>query len=350
MKRLDLASIMRLGELGDFIIPFTLRVVSDLGVADLLGDGPLPVAEIAAKTGAHEASLHRALRALACKGVFTEPEPGVFALTPLAEPLRSDHPMSLRDVFTLLPSDTQAWARFDHTIRTGEPAFDVAHGTDYWSYLAAHPDESGRVDLWMRSINHLHLRTVLPYFPWAQLSTVVDVGGGNGAFLAGLLGKYRNLRGTLTDLPHVVAGADRILAGVADRVEIVPGSFFDAVPPGADAYVLKTVLPGFTDDDVVRILGKVAGAMRDDSVLLLLEAVLPPGDNYDVAKLFDVHTMVLTGGAHRTTEQTGALLKRAGLALTEVTPTPTLTILRAQPDPDSTQLEETQPSAMGTEE
>ncbi|HCT80057.1 MAG TPA: methyltransferase [Micromonosporaceae bacterium] len=336
MKRLDLASIMRLGELGDFIIPFTLRVVSDLGVADLLVDGPKPIAEIAVKVGAHESALQRALRALACKGVFTEPEPGVFALTPLAEPLRSDHPMSLRDVFTLLPSDAQAWARFEHTIRTGEPAFDAAHGTDYWSYLAAHPDESGRVDLWMRSINHLHLRTVLPYFAWAELSTVVDVGGGNGSFLAGLLGRYPNLRGTLLDLPHVVAGADRILERVLDRVEIVPGSFFDDVPPGADAYVLKTVLPGFHDDDVVRILTGVATAMRPDSVLLLLEAVLPPGDNYDVAKLFDVHTMVLTGGAHRTTERTAELLQRAGLTLTEVAPTPTLTILRAQPSATGT--------------
>lgn len=336
MKRLDLASIMRLGELGDFIIPFTLRVVSDLGVADLLVDGPKPIAEIARKVGAHESALQRALRALACKGIFTEPEPGVFALTALAEPLRSDHPMSLRDVFTLLPSDAQAWAQFAHTIRTGEPAFDAAHGTDYWSYLAAHPDESVRVDLWMRSINHLHLRTVLPYFPWRELSTVVDVGGGNGSFLAGLLGKYPNLRGTLLDLPHVVAGADRILEKVLDRVEIVPGSFFDPVPPGADAYVFKTVLPGFDDDDVVRILTSAAKAMRPDSVLLLLEAVLPAGDNYDVAKLFDVHTMMLTGGAHRTTELTAELLRRAGLTLTEVTPTPTLTMLRAQPSATGT--------------
>lgn len=330
MKRLDLASIMRLGELGDFIVPLTLRVVSDLGVADLLVDGPQPIAGIASKVGAHEGALQRALRALACKGVFTEPEPGVFALTPLAEPLRSDHPMSLRDVYTLLPSDVQAWAQLEHTIRTGRSAFQTAHGTDYWSYLAAHQDESRRVDLWMRSINHLHLRTVLPYFAWGELSTVVDVGGGNGSFLAGLLARYPALRGTLVDLPHVVAGAHAILEQVQERVTVVPGSFFDTVPIGADAYLLKTVLPGFDDDAVVRILSTVAEAMRSDSVLLLLEAVLPPGDSYDVAKLFDVHTMVLTGGAHRTTEQTGALLSRAGLALSEVTPTPTLTIIQAR--------------------
>jgi len=330
--RLDLVSIMKLGELGDFIVPFTLRAVSDLGVADVLTSGPAPIGVIAAKVGADEGALLRALRALACKGVFTEPEPEVFALTPLAEPLRSDHPLSLRDVYTLLPSDVQAWAQLGDTLRTGRPGFDTAHGTDYWSYLAAHREESRRVDLWMRSINHLHLRTVLPYFAWAEVSTVVDVGGGNGSFLAGVLGRYQALRGTLFDLPHVVAGAEEILRDVRDRVEVVPGSFFEpgAVPKGADVYVLKTVLPGFDDAAVVRVLSNVAEAMRPDSTLLLLEAVLPEGDAYDVAKLFDVHTMVLTGGAHRSAELTGELLSRAGLTLTEVTPTPTLTVLRAQ--------------------
>ncbi|MGH3937197.1 MAG: methyltransferase [Pseudonocardiaceae bacterium] len=342
MKRLDLPSIMRLGELGDVIVPFTLRIVSDLGVADLLVDGPRSITEIAAKVGAHEGALQRALRALSCKGVFSEPEPGVFALTPLAEPLRSDHPLSLRDAYTLLASDVQAWAHLEHTIRTGEPAFEVAHGTDYWSHLAAHPDESVRVDLWLRSINRLHLRTVLPYVAWNELSTVVDVGGGNGSFLAGLLGRYPTLRGTLLDLPHVVVGANRILEDVRDRADVVPGSFFDAVPAGADAYLLKTVLPGFDDDSAVRILTKVAAAMRPDSVLLLLEAVLPPGDAYDVAKLFDVHTMVLTGGAHRTAEQTAKLLAAAGLTLTDVTPTPTLTVLRGK------LIGKSQPNATGS--
>jgi hypothetical protein len=328
--RLDLASIMRLAELGDLIIPFTLRIVSDLGIADLLSDGPLAVSTLAAKAGAHPAALHRCLRALACKGIFTEPEPGVFALTPLAQPLRSDHPLSLRDVYTLLVSDVQAWARLEHTLRTGEPAFGHAHGIDYWSHLAEHPAESVRVDMWMRSINHLHLRTVLPYFPWARVSTVVDVGGGNGSFLAGLLGKYSHLRGTLLDLPHVVAGAGPILAGVSDRAEILAGSFLGSVPPGADLYLLKTVLPGFDDETVVKALRVIAAAMRPDSELLLLEAVLPDGDAYDVAKLFDVHTMVLTGGAHRSAEQTGQLLAQAGLKLTSVTPTPTLTLLQAR--------------------
>ncbi|MEU7619797.1 methyltransferase [Micromonospora rifamycinica] len=330
---MDLASLMRLAELTDLIVPMTARAVSDLGIADLLADGPRPVAELAAEAGAHERSLCRALRALAAKGIFTEPEPEVFALTPLAQPLRSDHPMSMRAVYTLLASDVQAWAELPHSLRTGEAAFDRAHGTDYWSHLADNPQESRRVDRWMHAITRLHLRTVLPCHPWGELAHVVDVGGGDGGFLAGLLGRYPAMRGTLLDLPHVVAAADRVLteAGVRDRCAIVPGSFFDELPGGADAYLLKTVLPGFDDDQVVAVLRRVREAMRPDSRLLLLEAVLPPGDTFDVAKLYDVHTLVLTGGTHRTAEETATLLERAGLRLDTVRPTATLTILAATP-------------------
>ncbi|MCI4066426.1 methyltransferase [Micromonospora sp. R77] len=330
---MDLPSVMRLAELGDFIIPLTLRAICDLGIADLLTDGPEPVEKLAAAVDADAATLARLLRALAAKGIFTEVEPGTFGLTALAQPLRSDHPLSLRDVYTLLASDLQAWAALPHSVRTGEPAFDRVHGTDYWSYLADHLDESVRVDRWMHSINRLHLRTVLPAYPWAELSHVVDVGGGNGGFLAGLLSRFRTLRGTLFDLPHVVAGAEELLAeaGVRDRCVVTPGSFFDSVPAGADAYLLKTVLPGFTDPQVTTVLGNLRAAMPAHGRVLLLEAVLPAGDTYDVAKLFDVHTLVLTGGRHRTAEETERLCRAAGLRLAEVRPTPTLTVLDLRP-------------------
>ena len=332
-RSLDLTAVVRLGELGDQITPFALRAACDLRIADLLVDGPRPVSELAASAGAHEGALLRLLRALAARGVFSEVADATFALTPLAEPLRGDHPMSLRDSFTLLDSDVRAWAAIGHTLRTGEPAFGHVHGQDYWSYLADHPQESARVDDWMRSVNHLHLRTVLGAYPWRRFGTLVDVGGGTGGFLAGLLTRFPGVRGVLFDLPHVVAGAPKVLAeaGVADRCEVVPGDAFGTVPAGGDGYLLKTVLPGFDDDDAARILGSVRTAMRPDSRLVLLEAVLPPGDAFDMAKLFDVHAMVLTGGAHRSAEETGRLLERAGLRLTQVIGTPTLTAIEALP-------------------
>ncbi|MEV6813710.1 methyltransferase [Micromonospora sp. NPDC051296] len=332
-RSLDLSAVVRLGELGDQITPFALRAACDLRIADLLADGPRPVVELAGAAGAHPGALLRLLRALAARGVFTEVADATFALTPLAEPLRGDHPMSLRDSFTLLDSDVRAWSAIGHTVRTGEPAFDHVHGQGYWAYLAGHPEESARVDDWMRSVNRLHLRTVLGAYPWRRFGTLVDVGGGTGGFLAGLLTRFPAVRGVLFDLPHVVAGAAKVLAeaGVTDRCEVVPGDAFDAVPAGGDGYLLKTVLPGFDDDEAARILGNVRAAMRPDSRLVLLEAVLPPGDTFDMAKLFDVHAMVLTGGAHRGEDETGRLLERVGLRLTQVIGSPTLTVLEAVP-------------------
>lgn len=330
---LDLPAVAKLADLADYVTPLALRAVAELGVADHLADGPLPVDQLAERLGVHAPTLLRTLRALAARGVFTEVEPETFGLTPLARPLRAEHPLSLRDAYPLLPADLRAWAFFAETLRTGEPGFPLAHGVDYWSYLAAEPEQSARTDRWMQSVNRLHLRTVLPAYPFARFGTVVDVGGGTGAFLAGLLARNPAMRGVLVDLPHVVEAAPDVLAAadVADRCRIVPGSFFDPLPVGADGYLLKTVLPGFDDEDTVSILRRVRTAMRDDSLLILIEAVLPPGDVFDVAKLFDVHTLVLTGGSHRSPEHMERLLVEAGLRLLRVIPTATLSVLEVSP-------------------
>jgi O-methyltransferase domain len=333
-RRLDLAATQRLAELADLITPMAVRAMCALDVPDHLADGPLSVDVLARRAGAHPGALRRTLRLLAAKGLFCEPAPDVYGLTPLSAPLRRDHPLTVRDTYTLLDCDVRAWGRLGHTARTGEPGFALANGAPYWEYLAGHPERSAAVDRWMENASRLHLRTVLPGYPWRELGTVVDVGGGTGGFLAGLLRRHPDQHGILFDLPHVVAGAPEVLAaaGVADRCRIVAGSFFDGVPAGADGYLLKTVLPGFPDDDAVAVLGTVRAAMRPDSRLIALEAVLPPGDAFDVAKLFDVHTLVLTGGAHRALADERALFTRAGLRLTRVVPTPTLTILEAVRD------------------
>jgi SAM-dependent methyltransferase len=343
--RPDIASVARLAELADYITPFALRTVCALDVADALAGGPLPLTALAAVVGADPGALRRVLRVLTHKGIFTETPPDTFGLSPLAEPLRTDHPLSVRDTYALLASDVRAWAHLDHSVRTGEAAFAQAHGEDYWSYLGWHPDDSAAADRWMEGASRLHARTLLGAYPWRELSTVVDVGGGTGAFLAALLRRCPDLRGVLFDLPYVVVGAPDVLAkaGVADRCEVVGGSFFDGVPPGADAYLLKTVLPGFDDDAAMTALRAIRNAMRPDSRLLALEAILPPGNAYDVAKLFDVHTLVLTGGAHRTREHLADLFARCGLRLDRVLPSPTLTILEARPSVESLAVAETHP-------
>ncbi|GAA1766820.1 methyltransferase [Luedemannella helvata] len=228
---------------------------------------------------------------------------------------------------------SSAWSEFEHTLRTGESAFEHVFGTDYYAYLAARPDDSGRVDASVRAQNRHVLRTVLHAYPWGALGTVVDVGGGNGAFLAGLLTRFRQLRGTLLDQPHVLAGAPPVLAaaGVEDRCELVAGSFFDEVPAGAGGYVLKTILHDWDDGRALAVLTAVRAAMRPDSRLIVLEALLPPGDTYHVGKLLDLHSLVLVAGPDRDETDLRALLDRAGLRVSDVRPTDTLAILEAVP-------------------
>ena len=331
--RLDLAAYVRLTELADYIVPFGVRVVSDLGVADHLTAGPRTADDLAALTGAHADSLRRVLRALAARGIFTEGDDGRFALTPLAEPLRADHPLSLRDAYPLLADEVVAWAHADHSVRTGSPAFDRVHGQPYWDHFAAHPAEGRRVDAVQAAATRLHLRTVVAAYDWSALRTLVDVGGGNGAFLAGLLARYPGLRGTVVDQPDVVAQAPAVFAaaGVADRASAVGGDFFAGVPAGADGYVLKTVLPGWDDERAGALLRQVRAAMRPDSRLVALEAVPPPGDAFDVAKLFDVQTLVMAGAGHRDAAELAALFAAAGLRLTGVTQTATLAVVTAEP-------------------
>ena len=236
-SRIDIQSIFRLTELADYIVPFTIRVACDLRLADHLAEGPRTVQELAEATQTHAPSLLRALRALACKGIFTEVEPECFGLTPLAELLRSDHPFSLQGCFPLMPPDIHAWARSDYSVRTGKPAFDHVHGRSYYEYFADHPRDSARFDRSAASVNPLVLATVLPAYDWGSFSTVVDVGGGDGSFLAGILSRHPSMQGVLFDQPLAVANAKSIVveAGVADRCELRSGDFFDCVPAGKDA-------------------------------------------------------------------------------------------------------------------
>lgn len=333
--RIDLESIFRLTELADYIIPFTIRAVCDLGVADHLAGGPRSVEELAAATETHAPSLYRALRALACKEVFAEVEPGWFALTPMAELLRSDHPLSLKDAYPLIAADIEAWAAFDYSIRTGRPAFDHVHGHSYWDYMREHPAEAERFDRAQQAQTRLELRVFLRAFDWTVFRSIVDVGGGNGAFLGGILARNASARGTLFDLPQVVAHAVDVLEslGVAQRCEAVGGDFFDAVPDGADAYVLKRILYGWEDAEALLLLRGIAAAMRPDSRLLIIEPVDEPGAATDIGTRFDLAMLVMKGSGARSLECIRALCHEAGLQVANVTPTPMYPLIEVRRRP-----------------
>ena len=304
-----------------------LIVVAELGVADHLVDGPRPVAELAADVDAHPCALYRALRALASVGVFTEVAPRVFGPTPLADTLRSDAPGSLRDLarYVGLPARQAAFAGLGHSVRTGRPAFDFVHGTDWWTWFRAHPELStlfnGAMGAMARSVNGV----ALDGLDLARTRKVVDVGGGQGHLVARLLRSWPRLRGVVFDLPHVVPEAEKVLAAegpdVADRAECVAGSFLEEVPAGGDLYVLSWTIHDWDDDDAVTILRNVARAMGPAGTLLVIDEVLQPGDDPHFGKFEDIVMLALLTGRVRTEAEFVALFDAAGLRLAEVLPT-----------------------------
>jgi len=328
----DLDSMFRLLELADYIIPFTIRTIVGLGVSDQLIAGPRSVEDVAAAIGVHAPSLHRALRALACKGIFTEIRPGYFSLTPMAELLRTDHPLSLRDVCSLPVADIQAWCRFDYSVRTGDVAFDRVHGEHYWDYLASRPDENAQFGNAMAAWSRLELLAVADAYDWGNIGTVADVGGGNGAFLAGLLARHAGMRGILFDQTHVVASAEEVMrsVGVSDRCEILGGDFFELAPAGADAYVLKRIVYSWNDERAAQLLSNIRSVLPPDGRVLILEPVRREGNAFEVGKLLDLQMLVLGGYRVRDRGELRQVLARACLHLTRVIPTPMIAIVEAR--------------------
>lgn len=319
--------------LANFQLPLLIRGVAQAGVADALASGPRPVAEVAAATGLHPDALHRALRALASYGIFAETAPGVYGLTPLAEPLRRDHPSGLGPTLIIPEWEVHAWAELAHTLVTGAPAFPHHYGHPYFEWLARHPEVSARFDQYMKAFVGRVVVAALPLYDWPREGTIVDVGGGTGALIAAVLQARPGLRGILFDQPAVVAGARPILerAGVADRCRVVGGDFFGACPAGGTVYLLARVLHDWNDEQAAVILKNCRAAMGSDAKLLIFDGVIKPGNEPDLFKLSDVHMLVLLDGKERDEGQWRSLLRATGFHLERTVPTPFQAWIEALP-------------------
>jgi hypothetical protein len=326
-------AISRLQELADLVTPFAIRIACELGLADRLAAGPRTADDLAAEAGVHAPTLRRMMRALAARGIFSEVRPGEFALTPDAELLGSRHPLSVRDAYPLFTVNFDAWAGLDHSIRTGRPAFEHVHGEAYYDYLDHAPEDAERFAANQRAGDRLEIRAMVRAYPWDQLRTVVDVGGGSGAFLAALLARHPAMRGVLLDLPYMAARAtERLRTGdLADRCEVVAGSFLETMPAGADAYILKRVLFECDDERAARLLAAVREAMPARGRLLVLDPLVEPGNEFSPSKTYDLLSLVMTGGRSRYREEIEGLLHEAGLRLTGVWPTQMFPVIEARP-------------------
>lgn len=296
--------------------------LAKLGVADLLADGPRPVRELAAACGADPQALGRLLRALASMGLFRQTAPDTYALTSVTELLRSEVPGSLRHTAVMHGEEVfRSFAEIMHTVHTGQPAFDKVHGRTFYDHLAEYPDTAATFAAAMGSER---VPAVLAECDLSGVGTVVDVGGGDGGLLAELLAAHPDLHGVLLELPDAVRAARKRLAdaGVADRVDLVEGDFFDRVPTGGDAYVLARVLHNWTDEHAEVVLRRVAAAMGGSGRLLVIEKLLPDEPGSAATGLVDLLMLGMLEGRDRTEAEYTALLDGAGLEVVAVRPAP----------------------------
>lgn len=302
-----------------------IGVAARLALADALSEGPRSPEALAERVGADAPTLRRLLRALASVGVFAEDAEGCYRNTPLSEQLQTKD-TSLR-AFALMaahPALTRAWDDLFESVRTGEPAFARVNGEPLFQYLETNADLGSAFNQAMTSRGAMELDAILERFDVRGAKTLVDVGGGHGLLVSRLLERDPALRAVLYDLPGVVAGAGALLAasGVASRVDVQPGSFFEHVPSGGDTYVLKRILHDWGDDDAKRILAQVHRAAASGSRLFVLDAVMAPGNAPDFAKLLDLQMLVFTtGGRERTRPEWEALLDATGFTLERVVDT-----------------------------
>jgi hypothetical protein len=301
-----------------------IYVAAKLGIADLLKDGPQGIDALAQATQTHAPSLYRLMRALAGLGVFVEDEDGAYATTTLGRCLVSGSPGALRARAILNGEDWyRGWGGLLHSVRTGETAFDHLYGMPWWEHMAGNPDVTAVFSEAMASATEGAARAVAAAYDFSGCGTIVDVGGGTGAFLAGILRANPHARGILFDRPHVAerAGATLAGAGVADRCAVVGGDFFAEVPGGRDCYILSWIIHDWDDERGVAILRNCRRAMGEGARLLVLEEVIPPGNEPSLGKLYDLHMLALSGGRERREDEYRALLEAADLRLARIIPT-----------------------------
>jgi SAM-dependent methyltransferase len=310
-----------------FYVSRAIHVAAQLGIADLLSQGPVHHEALARDTATH-ASLNRMLRLLVGAGVLMEQEGGRFALTPVGDCLRAEGPGSMHAAALLFGGITQeAWSELRYSVENGEPAFRRVFGTDTFSYLTQHPDEAANFDAAMADFTRMIAVAVAATYEFSGAGTVMDAGAGNGVLLEAVLRANPALRGVLFDLPHVAERArGRIRdAGLADRCGLVGGDFFAAVPEGADACMLKHVIHDWNDNNAAAILRNCHRAMGPEGKLLVVESVYPQTvDQSDIAfaaAANDVNNLVCTGGRQRSDQELRELYQTAGFRLARIVPT-----------------------------
>jgi O-methyltransferase domain len=318
------------------IVSGSLSLAAELGIADHLADGPRSSNELAQATSTHPRSLYRLLRVLCSFGVFTEIQPDSFAQTPLSECLRTGVPGSLRSWLRMIGIKNRYHIQAEalHSIKTGEPVFERVTGRSFFDHHAAHPEEGEIFDQAMNDMGKGVTAAVVQSYDFSGIGKIIDVGGGHGTLITPILQKYPEMTGILFDAPHVADSAREPIAsaGIAHRCEVVGGDFFKSVPAGCDAYLLRWIIHNWDHERAVTILRNCRQGMGERGRLLLLESVIPAGNEFHPGKFMDYIMLIMFGAQERTEEEYENLLRESDLRLNKVVPTGThLSIIEAVP-------------------
>lgn len=312
----------------------TIYSAARLGIADLLKEGPRTASDLAAALEANEDFLYRLMRALGTLGILAEETGKVFRLSPLGELLRADAPNTLRPIALMLGAEHyQAWGKLSDGVMSGKTPFEMVYGSQCFEYFEKNPHASEIFNEAMTSLVENEVSVITSAYDFSQFELLVDVGGGHGRLLSGILKQNPKLSGIVFDQPHVIDGATAHFRaeGVAERAKAEGGDFFISVPGNGDAYILSHIIHDWSDERARNILENIHKAMRPGGKLLLAETVITPGAEALMGTLMDLNMLVMTpGGRERTQDEYRQLLASAGFKLQQITPvSPTVSMIEA---------------------
>jgi ubiquinone/menaquinone biosynthesis C-methylase UbiE len=296
-----------------------IQVAAQLGIADLLVDGPMSVEDLAGKTGTHAPTLYRLLRALAGRGIFEELEGRTFGLTPMAQCLQTGAMRALALTF-LSDWHERAWGSLRHSVKTGEPAFDHAFGQPAFDWLEERPEESALFNQFQAEKTARFIPAVVEAYDFSGITKLADMGGGTGALMLEILRANPHLAGCVAELPQVARQAREAIqaSGLADRCQAVECDFLQGAPEGFDAFIMCHTLHDWEDEACAKILVNFSRALPSGGKLLIVEHLIPEHSGFSVAKILDLEVLVMGGGKERTEAEYRALLQEASFQMNQV--------------------------------
>lgn len=326
-----------LGMIRSYQISQCVYIVAKLKIADLLKDGEQHSDTLAIATNTNKDAIYRLLRTLASFGIFAETQAHYFCLTPLATYLQSNVPNSL-NAYAIMSGEEhyQTWGNLMFSIQTGENAFENLYDMNIYEFLQQNPVPAKTFDQAMTEFSGIVNPSILSSYNFSSIGKLVDVGGGNGRLLSSILQAYPDMTGVLFDRPNVIDRASDFLAsmGVNNRLQLAKGDFFKAIPTGGDAYMMKHIIHNWGDEEAIAILQNCYQTMGEQAILLIIEIVMPPGNDPFMGKFIDMNMLIMTpGGRVRSETEYRKLLKTTGFKLTKIVPTESeLSIIEAVKD------------------